>query len=192
MKTLHPRSGYDLYCDFYRKDHIWLDSFDKKDFLEFVHTSNSILDLGVGDGRLKSELYKRSELVIGVDLSIKMLKRSKLLLLIQSDAQILPFKNCSFSSVIASFLLVHIENPMILFNEVFRILKKEGNFIFNIISQKSSPILNLKNKKLRIISYYHPPEKIELMLDKTSFFFKKRIIANENGQWISQIYKAFK
>lgn len=192
MKTLYPRSGYDLYGDFYRKDHTWLDSFDKKEFLEFIHTSDSILDLGVGDGRLTSELYKKSELVVGVDISIKMLKKSKLLLRIQSDAQILPFKTSSFSSVIASFLLVHIENPIIIFNEVFRILKKEGNFIFNIISQKSPPILNLKYKKLRIISYYHPPEKIELMLDKSSFFFKKIIIAEESDQWISQVYRAFK
>ena len=77
MKFSDSRSGYDQYSKFYRKDHPWLDSFDKKEFLKLIQPSDSILDLGVGDGRLASELTKRAEVVFGVDLSLNMLKKVK-------------------------------------------------------------------------------------------------------------------
>lgn len=46
--------------------------------------------------------------------------------------QKLPFDDCTFDTIILSDVLEHIPEPPALFNEIYRLLKKEGKLILNV------------------------------------------------------------
>ncbi|MBN1620053.1 class I SAM-dependent methyltransferase [candidate division WOR-3 bacterium] len=190
MKTFDPKTGYNLYSLKYRSQHAYLDSFDRKEFIGDLPVSDMTLDIGAGDGRLFSELEKKSSNVISLDISKELLLigRSKNNISVVSDALCIPFRAKSFDLAVASFLLVHIKMPGELFTEIHGILKNEGTFIFNIIPQKTPLPLFVFNKKFIIESYYHSPSKIENQLKMNGFYFKKKQILNDRGKWTSIVY----
>lgn len=194
MKILSSRQGYDLYSNQYKKHYSWLDSFDRVKFMSLVPPGQLGLDLGCGDGRLFNQLKKKTEHLFGVDISGEMIKKikSKSPLLIQADCSELPFPDNSFDIVISAFLVVHLKNPLDLFREVNRIVKYKGFFIFNLISQKKAPILNFKNKKFSIYSFYHSPLKIENLLTQYFREVNSATVVDEQNNWQSKIYQVQK
>lgn len=190
MKTLDPKTGYNLYSAKYSAHHTYLDSFDRKEFIQTLPLSEMTLDIGAGDGRLFPELEKKSSCLINLDISKELIKigRTKNNFSVVSDALFVPFKEKCFDLVTASFLIVHIKMPGELFSEIYRILKDDGTFIFNIIAQKTPLPLFVFNKKFIIESYYHSPSKIENQLKMNGFYFKKKQILNDRGKWTSIVY----
>ncbi|PTD93543.1 hypothetical protein C9439_07250 [archaeon SCG-AAA382B04] len=118
------------------------------DFIEKGRKTNFSLDLGCGNGRHMKELIKKSERVIGVDFSKKMLKKSKreILLsgyskdsfeLVQGDITDLPFNNQVFDIVICIATLHHIPSSKKreeCLNEIHRVLKKNGRTLISVWS----------------------------------------------------------
>jgi ubiquinone/menaquinone biosynthesis C-methylase UbiE len=100
-----------------------------------------VLDLGCGEGHNTRMLASRGARVIGVDFSEKMIalaiqeeKRKKLGIdyHISDACRLRWFKNSSFDIVACFMALQDIEHYQGAINEVFRVLRKGGRFVFAI------------------------------------------------------------
>jgi len=101
------------------------------------------LELGIGGGFLAIEIAKFIPhlKIIGVDLSYDMLNLAKKnikeagmedrIILCKADIKELSFKNSSFDLVISHGVLHHLADPIIVFNEIARVLKENGRFLIN-------------------------------------------------------------
>ncbi|MBN1151364.1 class I SAM-dependent methyltransferase [candidate division WOR-3 bacterium] len=194
MKKTNSRTGYNLYSGIYSSQHKYLDSFDRYEFVQCIENSFFTLDAGAGDGRLFNELTKKSRNIVSVDLVKAMLEknRHRANIPVVSDVLALPFRKNTFDLVIASFLLVHIQYPKDLFDEVRSVLKEGGIFVFNIIPQKKPPTLTVLNKKFTIKSWFHSPSKIENLLETNNFHFSRFDVVKEGEKWNSIVYKCRK
>ncbi|BBB32356.1 hypothetical protein TTHT_0790 [Thermotomaculum hydrothermale] len=192
-----PKEGYNLYANNYQNDYRKLESFDKGEFLKLLPERVDIaVDLGIGDGRIVDYLKKISEKFYGIDISSKMLenclKNHGNLDLINADLDFsIPLKSESVDLITAYFLFVHLKDAKGFIEEVYRVLKNNGLFVFNLIHQKKPPVLKAGKKKFKIKSYYHIPSHIEEYLDY--YWFKwERIDIFEDKFWVSKIYRAEK
>lgn len=102
-----------------------------------------VLDLGCGTGYGSFEIIKiGAAKVIGIDISKKAINfaqknfRHKRLSFRVADATSLPFKNNSFDTIVSFEVIEHIKNYHLFLNEVFRVLKKGGHFIFSTPNSK--------------------------------------------------------
>lgn len=104
--------------------------------LEFIKINpERVLDLGCGSGSLLLELsvlYPQAQ-IIGVDLSYEMLQEAKQKNLVQADATFLPFPNDSVELVISNLMLPWCNDLVSVFQEVKRVLKPEGIFLFSTL-----------------------------------------------------------
>lgn len=104
----------------------------------------SVLDLGCGPGYTTSmvadDLFKST--VVGLDYSYEMVRyasqnyRHKVLIL-QGDAEKLPFESEKYSVVFALGLMEKFQNPLNVFYDCFRVLKPDGYLYFTYPNKKS-------------------------------------------------------
>ena len=121
-------------------ENIGLWKSEKYIFNKYVKKDAKILDLGCGTGRTTINLYKIGYInIIGIDNAKKQLKIAKDYIkknnlpisFINCNAKRLPFKNQSFDIAFFSFNgLMTIKKKEKVFDEIYRILKKDGLFIF--------------------------------------------------------------
>lgn len=99
-----------------------------------------VLDGGTGSGRFAIPIAEKGKLVTGVDTSKNMINVSQSLSntenleYVLADLQFLPFKDCSFDSVVSIWVLVHIPQYEEVLKEYIRVVKKGGMMIFDIRS----------------------------------------------------------
>lgn len=100
-----------------------------KSFFKKAINNEKILDLGTGTGRIAAWFQTEK---VGVDSSIPMLKQAKRtgLDVVCSDIKHLPFRNATFSTIIAVRVFIRVEQPLLIFKEVARVLSNRGRFIF--------------------------------------------------------------
>ncbi len=115
------------------------------------HKGGHILDVGIGTG-LELPMFDPSLKVVGVDLSLPMLKRAakrvrdkKLATLVEGlgvmDACRLAFPNASFDAIVAPFVLTVLPEPEASLDEWLRVLKPGGEIILvNHIGADKGPI----------------------------------------------------
>lgn len=120
-------SDYDLRA-FYSRIFLqrWWQRKRYKIIMGYLKSNNSILDIGCGSSKIIIDL----PLAVGLDIDIGKLRYLKKTnsRLINADAGSLPFKDNSFSTVICSEVIEHIEAENI-FSEINRVLKKDGLLI---------------------------------------------------------------
>jgi len=94
-----------------------------------------ILDLGCGFGEFAGVFYDNL-VECGIDVSredlIVAAKKKKFRDLVWADARKMPFHDESFSTVLSISVLEHIKDVDKVFKEVYRVLKKDGLFIFSV------------------------------------------------------------
>ncbi len=196
-KIVNPKEGYNLYADNYKNDYRKLELFDKGKFLEFLPDfAENCIDLGIGDGRIVDFLKTKTSRLVGVDVSSKMLanclKKSGSTELVCADLDFsVPFKSDFFDLAVAYFLFVHIKDAKGFIEEVNRVLKPGGVFLFNLIHQKKPPELKAGKSKFKIKSYYHIPSHIEEYLNYFWFEWEREDIL-EGKFWVSKIYRCVK
>ncbi|WP_457566528.1 class I SAM-dependent methyltransferase [Caldithrix abyssi] len=141
-----------------------------------------VLDLGCGTGVLlkvfPQVLSDRSSLILEMDLSMAMLhqaqeKRFGLLnkvYFVQADGHRLPLAEKSMNSVVAFQVLPHFIDPLHVFQEVYRTLKKDGRFV--ILHLMDHHKLNALHRSAggAVEDHYLPPvEEVAAMLASENF-----------------------
>ncbi len=155
----HVRNVYDKIADVYyrkRKD----GSLFINEYVEMPATlsllknvkNKEILDLGCGPGIYAEILERRGGRVSGIDISSRMIELAK------SNAKNvdfkvgtvykLPYKSSSFDIVLSTFVVEHFERLDNAFQEVNRVLKKGGTFIFSIYNPVLDATYPIKGNNL--------------------------------------------
>lgn len=97
-----------------------------------------ILSAGCGSGELEAHLAERGQNVVGLDLSLPMLRRARkrgLDALVQADSQALPFRAGSFDVVIFPECIGYLDLPTA-FTEAARVLRKRGRLLITTYCAK--------------------------------------------------------
>jgi len=104
-----------------------------------------MLDIGCGTGLLFRHIADKSRLLVGVDISNRLLKQAQKrakqhanITLVQADADHTPFKNRTFHNVFAITMLQNTPNPTATLREIVRIAKPEATIMLSILKKKSS------------------------------------------------------
>jgi len=151
------------------------------DAISTIEIKKPMLDIGCGFGEFGGVFYE-SSVEIGVDISEKDLEiaKSKNIYekLIQADAVNLPFENNYFASCISISTIEHIKLAEKVIKEVYRVLKKDGQFIFTVPTLEinnslfGAKILNklcLKRLAQGYINTYHKVFKHETIVEKETW-----------------------
>lgn len=116
--------------------------------LNLINTNLSpqnILDLGCGTGKITQKcthLFPTTK-IYGIDIAEKMISHAqkhashKNLTYICADADYLPFANNSVDLVFSNLMLQWLPNLEITFNELNRVLSRDGSLFFSILGAKS-------------------------------------------------------
>jgi len=106
--------------------------------------SRPILDLGCGEGRVSRVLFD-SKIDVGLDNSKEELRKAEkghqYRKLVLGDARNLPFESSSFTAVFSNCVIEHIAELGLVLQEVGRVLKTGGFFIFTVPSEKFGKFL---------------------------------------------------
>lgn len=165
-----------------------------------------ILDLGCGEGKIAKVLFGKGVVDIGLDNESEMVKaarKSKVYKkVVLGDAQDLPFRNNSLSTVFSNSVIEHIQGIEKVLSEVSRILKPGGLFIFTVPSHKFGDFLffsllfkkikldflgkkytQMRNKKLNHYHCYSPRQwgtllkKAGLKMDNWQYYLSKETLS---------------
>jgi SAM-dependent methyltransferase len=102
-------------------------------FYQDLQLESPILDLGCGDGHFASVAFCRP-LDVGLDPEHKVVHeadaRQAYIHPIQADGAVQPFENAYFRSAISNSVLEHIPHIQEVLNELGRVMKPEGLFVF--------------------------------------------------------------
>ena len=197
IKILPSDKGYDLAAKNYNKKEKYLNSFEQGKLFPLLGDikGKKVLDAGAGTGRLTVELARLGAEVTVLDISEEMLKilqkKNPKVKIVVGDVENMPFEKESFDLVVAAFVIVHLKNPIRVFDEVYRVLKDGGKFLVTNINQKEPPEVETSEGLVKIESYYHRPEKIKEILESLAFSAEE-VFTYENDNWINQIIVAKK
>jgi excisionase family DNA binding protein len=109
-----------------------------------VEKEDIVADIGAGTGYLTIELAKKAAQVIAVDNSSQMLSVAREeagkaglsnIHFLEGNAEELPLENETMDMVFANMLLHHVNDPPIVFREMYRILKSGGKVMVTDISE---------------------------------------------------------
>jgi len=100
--------------------------------LSLLPENARILEIGAGTGA-NFQFYPNSNCAVASEISIKMLeianRKTNKILLVQSDAETLPFAANSFDAAFATLVFCSIPNPENAFAELKRVVKKDGAIV---------------------------------------------------------------
>ncbi len=155
---------YDLTSEMYEERYGDEQKAKYRAALENVNVSGcSILDVGCGSGLFFSHVASQAEMVIGVDISRKLLRKAKMkadetgnAFVLQADADHLPFPDVFFDFVFSFTVLQNMPKPAQTLNELKRASKIGGRIIVSGLKKAFS--LNafmdfLEGTDLKLISF---------------------------------------
>jgi len=104
-----------------------------------------ILDVGCGTGHFSFKLARMDCTVTGIDISSEMLAQARKKAMheglpvnfLSMDASHLDFKDETFDAVVAITVFEFLGKPVESFNEMFRVLKRNGSLLIGIINRDS-------------------------------------------------------
>ncbi len=127
----------------------------------------SILDCGCGTGFIFNEMGHSFPNIYQCDISFAMCEIASLKnrLTINSDIEMLPFKDDSFDIIVSSLALQWCEDINIFLSEAARVLKKNGKIIISVTGENNFPELSSINElkikqNLPLEDYNHPQFKM--------------------------------
>lgn len=138
---------YDLVVRYatFGRDTMWKDQIAKMVGNGSVNPT-AVLDLAAGTGILSSILERRSDkfMVHSLDLTIDYLKKAKeksrRFFLINSNAELLPFRAEAFDSIVSSYLAKYVDVGTVV-QECWRVLRHHGNIIFHDFTFPRNPLV---------------------------------------------------
>ncbi len=99
-----------------------------------------VLEIGIGNGKISEYLFKKHPVIdVGIDIDDSQFAHArdtrKYKKVLRVNAEKMPFKDASFSTVVSNSTFEHIENDKKAVPEVARVLKKNGMFFLTIPSE---------------------------------------------------------
>lgn len=99
-----------------------------------IPSGSEILDVGAGKGVFACEMAKRGFKVFGIEVNLNYIEQALKCLrdnnlsaeIIQGNAEILPYKEGMFSFINSSEVTEHVNDPMAVCMEIYRVLKTGG------------------------------------------------------------------
>jgi ubiquinone/menaquinone biosynthesis C-methylase UbiE len=155
---------YDLTAEMYEERYAEEQKAKYKAALESVEVTGSmVLDVGCGSGLFFSEVTPQSKIVVGLDISRKLLLKakaqadgSKNVLVLQADADHLPFKDGSFDVVFAFTVLQNMPKPIATLKEFKRATKLGGRVVITGLKKAFSIhafMDTLEGSSMKMISF---------------------------------------
>ena len=137
----------------------------------------SVLDLGAGTGVMSELAYRCNKEFnyVAVDPADGMLKYTPEYVETHiATAEELPFEDNSFDAVLIGEALHHFSNPELAFEEVVRVLKKDGKlFIYDFdLGTFFGKIICIAEKLLGEPAYFYEPGQLKKILEKYGFCVK--------------------
>ncbi len=129
MSNLVPRIDKWFYPEYANN---WDDTMLRDRVLRVVTSGDTILDLGAGAGIIPQMNFKGlARQVCGIDLDRRVLTQNRFLDEAQyGSAEAIPYPNDTFDCVLANNVMEHLPAPETVYQEVYRVLKPGGHFLF--------------------------------------------------------------
>jgi demethylmenaquinone methyltransferase/2-methoxy-6-polyprenyl-1,4-benzoquinol methylase len=133
---------YDMTAHFYDRRYAEIQRGKYDAVLANIRNADRVLDVGCGTGMLLGPLLQRAKLVVGIDMSPKMLqvakKRARDAFLVLADADHLPFAAGSFDVAVSVTLLQNMPDPKKTVREMARVIRPDGTAIITSLKRKHS------------------------------------------------------
>jgi demethylmenaquinone methyltransferase / 2-methoxy-6-polyprenyl-1,4-benzoquinol methylase len=166
------------------------DSSWKKEMVASLGGKNKlILDLACGTGILSSFIRQKSvqSRIVGTDLTFEYLKhaksRQKYLLLTNSLAEFLPYKNDSFDVILSSYLAKYC-NISAMVKEHWRVLRKGGTVIFHDFTYPHFKIM-----KILWHAYFRILNQFGKVIPSWRDVFSNLDKVIQRNQWVNSLLK---
>jgi ubiquinone/menaquinone biosynthesis C-methylase UbiE len=155
---------YDVTAEMYDERYAQEQQRKYKKALENVYiTGKKVLDVGCGSGLFFKEVAAQADLVIGVDVSLKLLHKAKEqsnpfsnVAVLQADADHLPFRDGQFSTVFAFTMFQNVPQPAVTLNELKRVVKKGDKVVVTGL-KKAFPLTSfidlLDSSGLKVLAF---------------------------------------
>src|SRR5437870_2341396 len=131
----------------------WRSSGDQLETIVRSHVtgSSSVLDLGCGRGGVVELFWRDVRLAAGLDPDVPSLAehRAPGMPVIRGRGEHLPFTAGSFDLIVCLWVLEHLDQPDLVFNEVRRVLRRGGHFVF-LTPNLRNPLL-LMNRIAKVL-----------------------------------------
>ncbi|WP_027382061.1 class I SAM-dependent methyltransferase [Epilithonimonas caeni] len=160
-----------------------------KESIKALHLTdnNSVLELGHGNAGHLSYLLDFADKIqyIGLEISETMKSEAESInskYLSQADFQLydgnkIPFENESFDKIMTVNTIYFWENPVEFFNEIYRVLRKDGSFVLTFAKKEF-----MKNLPFTADFKLYNYEDVEELVAQTNF---KRMIRSDKEEWIT-------
>lgn len=135
----------------------YMNKWDGERFIEEMKLTKdkSVLEIGIGTGRLALKISPECKTLVGIDISPKTINRAKDNLkyfknvtLICDDFLAYNF-NESFDVIYSSLTFMHIEDKQTAINKVASLLNKNGVFVLSI-DKNQSEYIDMSTRKIKI------------------------------------------
>jgi demethylmenaquinone methyltransferase/2-methoxy-6-polyprenyl-1,4-benzoquinol methylase len=110
-----------------------------------INKDSIVLDAGCGTGLLFKHIEQTAKLIVGLDISLKILKKAKKhvkqlpkVAVIRADADFIPFQNNIFDTTFAITLLQNMSDPLVTLNELKRVSKNHATLIITGLKKEFS------------------------------------------------------
>jgi ubiquinone/menaquinone biosynthesis C-methylase UbiE len=176
IASLEVADGYNKLAKQYKEHHKHLDSFEKGVFLRFLPrdlSKKNVVDLWAWDGRLYRffdgiKMWSYTACDIASDLLAQHPGKDVKKVVCDMEGA-LPFDDGYFAVALSFFVLEHVDNLQWLFQEVHRILEKDGEYIIGHFIQRRQFIHKLDGESFKINHIQHSPEEIRTIATEAGF-----------------------
>lgn len=168
MKKRSTMRRYDLTAKTYDERYAQEQEAKYGAALEGLVVQGVVLDVGCGTGLLFKHVASKAETIVGLDISKQLLllarERARVftnVLLVQADADYLPFKDDSFDNIFSFTVLQNLPKPKVILMEMQRTGRKRASIVVTglkkVFSSEAYGRL-LKESDLSIVSIKDDPD----------------------------------
>ena len=156
----------------------YMESWDGRVFLDLMELdeSKTVLEIGVGTGRLAVKAAAFCRHLTGIDISLKTIARAKENLrdclnisLICGDFLDYPFAE-TFDVIYSSLTMMHFEDKRLVIGKVYSLLNDNGLFCLSI-DKNQSEWIDMGSRKIRI--YPDTPERTMMLAEQAGLIVHK-------------------
>lgn len=158
----------------------YMDQWDGKIFLEElkIQSNKSVLEIGIGTGRLALKVVPLCRTFTGIDISPKTIKRARInlagndnVILVCADFMEHHF-DCKFDVIYSSLVFMHFEDKEKAILKIAHLLDKKGRFVLSIDKNKDE-FLDMGTRKIRI--FPDDPKDLCRCVNKAGLMVEKQL-----------------